>query len=242
MNPAGDPLPLLRELKARLVGMDSIDILVAPPFTALHQTVFMFKDMPVMTGAQNLYWEEKGAFTGEISASMIVDTGATHVIIGHSERRQFFGETDKSVNLRVKAALVGGLIPVICVGETESERESGETNSVVEKQLTGALKGFDENSLESIVLAYEPVWAIGTGKVAQPEDAQDVHEFLRNLIREQYSSKMADSIRILYGGSVKPDNAHGLFKMPDIDGVLIGGASLSADSFAGIASAAILLS
>jgi len=242
MNPPGDPMPLLRELKARLMGMDSVDLLIAPPFTALHQAVFMFKDMPIMTGAQNLYWEDKGAFTGEISASMILDTGATHVIIGHSERRQFFSETDETVSLRVKAALASGLQPIVCVGETESERESGETNDVVQWQLSGALEGLTEEAITGLILAYEPVWAIGTGKVAQPQDAQDVHEFLRTQLKSKFSSVFADSIRILYGGSVKPDNAHGLFKQPDIDGALVGGASLSAESFAGIASAAIQLS
>lgn len=238
MNPLGDLLPLLRELKVKLVGMNNIELMIAPPFTALNQASELFRGTPIIISGQNLFWEEKGAFTGEISASMLKVAGADYVIIGHSERRQYFGETDHSVNLRLKTALNNGLTPILCLGETEDEREKGITFEVIERQFKGALSGCGESDLPGFIIAYEPVWAIGTGKTAQPADAQEVHEFLRRLLRNNYSSALADTTRIIYGGSVKPDNAAGLFKQVDIDGALVGGASLSAESFAQIAKAA----
>jgi len=241
MNPLSDPLPLLRELKVKLVGMNNIDLVVAPPFTALHQASELLRETPIIISAQHLFWEEKGAFTGEISASMLKVAGADYVIIGHSERRQYFSETDHSVNLRLKTALNNGLTPILCLGETEDERERGITFEVIERQFKGALSGCGESDLPGFIIAYEPVWAIGTGKTAQPADAQEVHEFLRRLLRDHYSSALADTTRIIYGGSVKPDNAAGLFKQVDIDGALVGGASLSAESFAQIAKASMEL-
>lgn len=242
LNPAGDPLPLLRAVRAKTVGMKQIDLMIAPPFTAIHQAAELFRETDVHISGQNLYWEENGAFTGEISASMLKAAGADTVIIGHSERRQYFGETDETVNKRIKATLDGGLIPVLCIGETLEEREKGVTLEVIKTQLDGGLAGLSEAELEDAIVAYEPVWAIGTGKVASPSDAQEVHEFIRRHIGDMFSVSFRDNTRILYGGSVKPDNAKGLFEQVDIDGALIGGASLSAESFAGITKAAVELS
>ena len=242
MNPAGNPLPLLSSLKAKLAGMDSIDLMIAPPFTSVAYAVEMMKGAPIAVAGQNLFWEDEGAYTGEISASMLKSAGCSHVIIGHSERRQYFGETDDSVNRRINAALKGGLIPVVCIGETEAEREGGETFRVVEKQLKGALCGLSEERLKGFILAYEPVWAIGTGKVAEPEDAQEVHLFIRELLKQMYSGELSSETRILYGGSVKPENAGGILGQADVDGALVGGASLSAASFSAIAGAAVSLS
>ena len=241
MNPPGDPLPLLREMKVKLVGMNTIELLVAPPFTAIHQAADILKGTKILLAGQNLYWEEKGAFTGEISVSMLKAAGATHVIIGHSERRQYFGESDFTVNRRLKTALAEGLIPIVCIGETEAEREKEMALQVLERQFKGAFEGLSESELDDVIIAYEPVWAIGTGKVAKPGDAQQAHEFIRHLIWNSFSPAKADSMRILYGGSVKPENAYNLFDQVDVDGALVGGASLSAESFAGIAEMAMKL-
>lgn len=242
LNPAGDPLPLLREVKMKVTGLRKIDLMIAPPFTGIHQAAEMFKGTGVHISGQSLFWEDKGAFTAEISAPMLKAAGADTVIIGHSERRQYFGETDETVNKRMRAAVSGGIIPVLCIGETLAEREKGVTLDVIKTQLDGGLDGFSEAELENTIIAYEPVWAIGTGKVASPSDAQEVHEFIRRHIRSMYSAAFSDKTRLLYGGSVKPANAQGLFEQVDIDGALIGGASLSAESFAGIAGAASELS
>ena len=185
-------------------------------------------------GAQNLFWEAQGAYTGEISAAMLVSAGCRYVIIGHSERRQFFGETDDSVNKKIKSAIQANLIPVMCIGETESERDADKTFSVLDKQVKMGLEGLSSEDLTSLVIAYEPVWAIGTGKTATSEQAQEVHRFLRSLIEKQYDESLAASIRILYGGSVKPGNVGELMAMPDIDGALVGGASLDPDVFSKI--------
>ncbi len=241
MNPAGDPLPLLKSMRDSLSGIEGVDLLIAPPFTGIHFAVYTLKDSGILVAGQNLFWEEKGAYTGEISATQLTAAGVTHVIIGHSERRQYFGETDETVNKRVKAALKHGLIPIICIGETERERDQGITAEVIARQFKGALSGISAEDVEGMLIAYEPVWAIGTGKVAQPSDAQEVHLQIRNLLKEKYSTDFAGRIRILYGGSVKPDNAEGLFVQPDIDGALVGGASLTAESFAGIVRAALKL-
>jgi triosephosphate isomerase len=210
------------------------DIMIAPPFTALAQVSQIITASPIGLGAQNLYWEKEGAFTGEISPAMLTSAGCRYVIVGHSERRQFFGETDKSVNQKTRAAIAQGLIPVFCIGESEKERESNFTFSVLDKQLSSGLQGFASEELEKLVLAYEPVWAIGTGKTATSEQAQEVHRFLRSFLEKKFGGAFARSIRILYGGSVKPNNIGELMGMADIDGALVGGASLDADTFSKI--------
>ncbi len=215
-------------------GVTDREIMIAPPFTALTSVAEVLKDSAVLLGAQNLFWEAEGAYTGEISPAMLLAAGCSHVIIGHSERRQSFGETDQTVNRKMGAALENKLIPVFCVGETEKERESNETFSVLDKQVVKGLEDFSLNDLGTIVIAYEPVWAIGTGKTATSDQAQEVHQFLRSLIEKSFGHALAKSIRILYGGSVKPANISELMAMPDIDGVLVGGASLSAETFSRI--------
>ncbi|MEI8189426.1 MAG: triose-phosphate isomerase [candidate division NC10 bacterium] len=207
------------------------EIMVAPPVTALAAAREILEGGPISLGAQNLYWEEKGAFTGEISPLQLKDAGCTHVIIGHSERRQHFNETDEAVNKKLKAALKAGLVPVVCIGETLAERESQKTYRVLETQVTGALKGFSHAELAPLALAYEPVWAIGTGKTATPAQAQDAHLFIRKTAANLCGRPFADSLRILYGGSVTADNVDSLMAEPDVDGALVGGASLKVDSF-----------
>ncbi len=218
-----------------LVGdVKSVDIMIAPTFTALAMVSEIIKDSPVELGAQNLYWEKEGAFTGEISAPMIVSAGCRYVIIGHSERRQFFGETDEGVNKKIKAAFEASLIPIVCVGETESERDSGKTFSVLDKQIQEGLKKLNLDASSPPVIAYEPIWAIGTGKTAQPEQAQEAHAYIRQLISEDFGIELASIIRILYGGSVKPGNIAELMALQDIDGALVGGASLKPETFSEI--------
>ena len=211
-----------------------VDIMIAPVFTALDPVAEVVRDSRVGLGAQNLYWEKEGAYTGEISADMLVAAGCQYVIIGHSERRQYFGETDETVNKKIRAAIDGGLIPVFCVGETEAEREAGQTFSVLDKQVQIGLGGYFAKDLGTLVIAYEPVWAIGTGKTATKEQAQEAHAYIRSLIEKNIDPTLAQSMRILYGGSVKPDNVADLMSMPDIDGALVGGASLDAESFSKI--------
>ena len=193
------------------------------------------KGSNVSLAAQDCYWEEEGAFTGEVAPKLLKDAGCSHVIIGHSERRQYFGETDQTVNKKAKAAIAAGLTAIVCVGETLAERESEQTFSVIETQIKGGLAGFSEDSFVNIVIAYEPVWAIGTGKTASDVQAQEVHVFIRQLIARLFNPSVAEAVRILYGGSVKPDNVKGLMAQADIDGALVGGASLKAESFAAIA-------
>lgn len=211
-----------------------VDVMIAPAYIALAQVNEAVKGSPVMLGAQNLFWEKEGAYTGEISPEMIVSAGCKYVIIGHSERRQFFGETDETVNKKIKAAISYNLKPVFCIGESEKERETKDTFNVLDKQIKMGLEGFLPEDLQNTTLAYEPVWAIGTGKTASSEQAQEVHLFLRNLIEKLFGKTIAESIRILYGGSVKPENIAELMSMPDVDGALVGGASLDADKFAQI--------
>jgi triosephosphate isomerase (TIM) len=225
---------MISELKELVKGVGDREVVICPPFTALESAVNAAKDSNVKIGAQNLYWEEKGAFTGEIAPGMIKDLGCEYVIIGHSERRQYFGETDATVNKRIFAALKAGLKPIICVGETLQERESEKTFSVIETQIKGGLKGLSVELMKDCVIAYEPVWAIGTGKTASKEQAQGVHAFIRKLLSDLLGKDTAGATRILYGGSVKPDNVKELMSQPDIDGGLVGGASLEADSFAKI--------
>jgi len=219
----------------KLVAMTTdIDVMIAPPFTALAQVSDVVRGSCVSLGAQNLFWEAQGAFTGAISPAMLVSVGCKYVIIGHSERRQYFNETDETVNKRIKAAFDNDLIPVMCVGESEKERESKNTFSVLDKQLKKGLEDFSADNLKRLVIAYEPVWAIGTGKTATSEQAQEVHRFLRSVLEKSFGNTLAKSIRILYGGSVKPNNIAELMAMPDVDGALVGGASLDPETFSKI--------
>ena len=226
----GEALELVRQLKGALADVDSVEIVVSPPFTALATVVGELKGSNISVAAQNMYWEESGAYTGEVSPLMLKDIGCTHVIIGHSERRQFFNETDTTVNKKVKAALKAGLTPIVCVGETLEEREFGATMKIVERQIREGLEGLAPQEMEKIVIAYEPVWAIGTGKTATPQQAEEVHHLISSIIA-QSAGGVARNIRILYGGSVKPDNIDEFMAQPDIDGALVGGASLQADLF-----------
>ncbi len=212
----------------------SCEIIIAPPFTAIACAVAAVKDSAIQIAAQDLFWEDKGAFTGEISGPMLREIGCSHVIIGHSERRHFFGETDETVNKKIKSAIKNGLIPIFCLGETLAERETGQTFVVLKRQLVEGLESLEVGSPEKFIMAYEPVWAIGTGKTASPEQAQEAHAFLRAELSLLWGNKFAAETRILYGGSVKPANAKNLIGRPDIDGGLIGGASLNAEDFLGI--------
>jgi len=206
-------------------------VMIAPPFTALQSVKEVINKSIIKLGAQNINENEKGAFTGEVSANMLLDVGVEYVIIGHSERRHIYNETNELINKKVLFAIKKGLKPILCVGELLEEREKGETNSVLKNQVVIGLKNVDKTSLEKVVIAYEPVWAIGTGKVATPEIAEEAHSFIRNILKDLYNSESADRMTIQYGGSVKADNVDGLMKMPDIDGALVGGASLELDSF-----------
>jgi triosephosphate isomerase (TIM) len=214
------------------------DVVVAPPFTALGVVAEALRGSGIGLAAQNLHFEKEGAFTGEVSAPMLKDAGCSHVIIGHSERRQYFGETDEGVARKAAAALASGLTPIVCVGESLAEREANRTMDVVGRQVDGSLKGLAADAVDEILVAYEPVWAIGTGKVATPEQAQEVHALIRGKIAASHGKKTADGLRILYGGSVKPDNIASLMAQADVDGALVGGASLTAESFLKIVSGA----
>jgi triosephosphate isomerase len=222
------------EFKPLVAGARHREIVLCTPFPSLAAAVETVRGTDIRIGAQNLHWEKDGAFTGETSAAMIVGAGCTHVIVGHSERRQYFGETDETVNKRTRAALNAGLTPIVCVGETLEEREAGRTEEVLSTQFQGGVGSLTEDEFSRIIVAYEPVWAIGTGRTATPEIAEEAHRFLREKAAEKFGSGRADALRILYGGSVKPDNAKGLMACENIDGGLVGGASLKADSFAAI--------
>jgi triosephosphate isomerase len=224
---------LVQAIAATVGDLEGVDVLVSPPFTSLAVVKKAIGNSPILLAGQNMHWEPQGAYTGETSGSMLVEAGCTHVILGHSERRTHFGEIDAMIDLKVKAALMVGLIPVICIGETLEEREEGRTFPVIKRQLDGSLKNFREtkNLPPDSILAYEPVWAIGTGKTATPEQAQEAHHFIRGWIGENFDGDTANRIRVLYGGSVKPDNVKDLMSRPDIDGALVGGASLTAESF-----------
>jgi triosephosphate isomerase len=231
-----DSVKLVESIGKGIKDVDNVEVLVAPPFTALGAVRQAIGKSAIFLAAQNMHYEMNGAYTGEVSARMLQDAGCTHVILGHSERRTLFHETNEIVDLKVKTAVMLGLIPIICFGETLEEREGGKTFDVVKEQLDNSMKNFiaDDLMLPSTILAYEPVWAIGTGKNATPDQAQEVHLFVRNWIKENFSEGVSNQVRILYGGSVKPDNAAELMSQPDIDGALVGGASLKADSFLGI--------
>jgi triosephosphate isomerase len=228
---AGDLARALVDSCGRLEG---IDMALAPAATALAAVLEAVKGSRISVAAQNCHWEVSGAFTGEISAEMIKEIGCQYVIIGHSERRQFFNETDETVNQRLHAAHRAGLHPIVCIGESLDQREAGKTMEVVATQLKGGLKDLPEAKMKNTTIAYEPVWAIGTGKTASPDQAQEVHAHLRGLLKELYGAGVAEVVRIQYGGSVKPSNVKELMAMEDIDGALVGGASLKADSFSGI--------
>jgi triosephosphate isomerase len=215
-------------------GIDGVELAVCPPSCYLESVGRAIAGSKVALGAQNMYHEKDGAFTGELSASMLCDLGCKYVILGHSERRHILGETDAAVNKKVHAALAAGLTPIVCVGELLAEREAGKTLEVIRTQFNGSLAGVSAEPMAKIVIAYEPVWAIGTGKVATPQQAEEVHIDLRKLIAQGYNQSVADKVCIQYGGSVKPDNAADLLGRPDIDGALVGGASLKVDQFLGI--------
>jgi triosephosphate isomerase len=231
-----EAVALVRELRQRL--NTPAQVAVAPPFSALSKVKEALVGSPIQLFAQNCHHEKQGAFTGEVSAPMLAELGCDGVILGHSERRQFFGETDEGVNRKLKAALEAQLHPIVCVGETLQEREASRTWEVVSRQVRGALAGLAAEQLARITLAYEPVWAIGTGKTATTAQAQEVHGQIRGLLRELGGAAVADAVRIQYGGSVKPDNAADLLGQPDIDGALVGGASLKTDDFARIVAGA----
>ncbi len=228
---------LVADIKAQLGAFDAVECVLCPPFTDLWVVNDGIQGTPIALGAQNVHWEASGAFTGEISAAMLKEKGCAYVIIGHSERRQYFGETDETVNKRVRAALAAELKPIVCVGETLDERDRGVTMKVVERQVTAGLAGVSGADWDRVVIAYEPVWAIGTGRTATSAQAQEVHAFIREVLVKLAGVAVARAIRIQYGGSMKPDNARELMSQPDVDGGLIGGASLVARSFVEIVKA-----
>jgi triosephosphate isomerase len=226
-----EAMHFIEMIKPVVAHADHCEVIVAPPFTALAAAAEAAEDSRLAVSAQNCHWDKEGAHTGEVSTGMLRDAGCSHVIIGHSERRHDCGETDEQVNKKVKAALGAGLTPIVCVGETLAEREKGETEKVLECQFMRGLAGLTAADFSRIMIAYEPVWAIGTGRTATPEMAGEAHRFLRGLARRQFGESEADGVRILYGGSVKPDNIGGLMAQEEIDGALVGGASLKVDSF-----------
>ncbi|MBL7054690.1 triose-phosphate isomerase [Candidatus Woesearchaeota archaeon] len=228
-----ESVSLAKSLINRLKDVQDKDVVVCPAFTALSQVYEEVKDSNVKVGAQNMSFEDEGAYTGEISPRMLKDF-CEYVILGHSERRQYFGEDDEIVNKKVKKALEHGLKPILCIGETLEERDGDKTFDIIESQLKKSLKNMDKNDMKKIIIAYEPIWAIGTGKTATPEQAEEVHVFIRKVIKKSYGDEIASELRILYGGSVKPDNVKTLMEKEDIDGALVGGASLDAESFSGI--------
>ena len=232
---SAEAVQLVADLIPRIQHIQDVEIVVAPVFTVLSTVKAAIAGSQVKLAAQDCFWEEEGAYTGEIAPRMLIDAGCSHVIIGHSERRQYFGETDDTVNRKINAALKAGLVAIFCVGETLAEREADQTFAVLRTQITGGLNGIPAADLSKVIVAYEPVWAIGTGKTATDGQAQEVHAFIRTLLEEIHDGRTAASMRILYGGSVKPENVKGLMAQKDIDGALVGGASLKADSFAAIA-------
>lgn len=225
---------LVLKLRELTKGVVNSEIVIAPPFTTIYHLSHLIADSPIQLAGQNIHWLKDGAQTGEISAEMLKDVGCRYVIIGHSERRAWFNESDEVVNKKLGAAMRAGLRPIVCVGETLAEREAGKTISIVSAQLRGGLAGHPAGGLKDITVAYEPVWAIGTGKTASPQDAEEVHNALRELLYELLDSDTARTIRIIYGGSVKPDNIDALMSQPNIDGALVGGAALKVEDFARI--------
>jgi triosephosphate isomerase len=226
-----------KELRGVVKDVTGVEIVVAPPYTAVHPVAEALRNSNVDVAAQNLYWEREGAFTGEVSAGMIKDAGADYVIIGHSERRRLFGETDASVNRKLRAAMAADLLPIVCVGETLEEREREETLAVLDRQIKEGFDGITGTAIASLVVAYEPVWAIGTGRNATAAQAQEAHKHIRERLRQWFGGDAADGCRIVYGGSVKADNIAELIREPDVDGALVGGASLDVKSFGQIVTA-----
>jgi triosephosphate isomerase len=226
-----EAVTFVADLKGRISGVTGVDVVVAPPFPALQAVAAAVDGGGIGVAAQNLHWEREGAFTGEVSAAMIRDAGAGWVIVGHSERRTLFGETDDTVNRKVRAAIVATLTPIVCIGETLQEREANRTLEVLDRQIKAGLDGVTGTELAALVMAYEPVWAIGTGRTATPVQAQQAHEHIRTRLTQWFGQDAASRCRVLYGGSVKPDNIATLMAQPDVDGALVGGASLDADSF-----------
>jgi len=234
-NNLNESVTLISEIKQELANTEfNCGVIVCPPYTSLETASTLLKESKVKVGAQNMYFEETGAFTAEISANMLLSVGCEYVILGHSERRTIFNESDELINKKIKKALATGLIPIFCIGETLAERESDQTEKVIENQVRKGLEGISSADFAKIVIAYEPVWAIGTGKTASPAQAQEVHAFIRNLLTTLYSKELADQTVIQYGGSVKPENAKELLSQTDIDGALVGGACLKAKSFVDI--------
>lgn len=229
-----EALAYVRELGALVKDVRGVEIVVAPPFTALATAAEAARNTAIGIAAQNMSAEKEGAFTGEISAAMLKDAGATYVILGHSERRKLYGETDASINRKVHAALAAELIPIVCVGETLEEREGGQMPDVLDRQIKDGLDGLTGDQVRGIIIAYEPVWAIGTGRNATPEQADEAHRHIRTRLRQWFGAEGADACRIQYGGSVKPDNITALVGLPDVDGALVGGASLQVGSFVDI--------
>jgi triosephosphate isomerase len=233
-----ETVAFVKELRSLVKDLTGIELAVVPPFTAVHAAAEAARASAVSVGAQDLHWEREGAFTGEVSAGMIREAGAEYVLIGHSERRTLFGETDETVHRKLLAALGAGLTPVVCVGETLEQRDAGTTMSVIDAQLQRGLDRITPDQMAGLVLAYEPVWAIGTGRTASPAQAQDVHAHIRHRLRAWFGAEAASQCRLLYGGSVKPDNIEALMAEPDVDGALVGGASLDVASFADMLSRA----
>jgi len=226
-----ESIELVNLLKRSLSDIDEVEVVVCPPFTSLSDVHELIMDTNIKLGAQDVYWEKEGAFTGEVSASMLKDAGCEYVIIGHSERRQYFGETNETVNKKAKAVLKEGLKPIVCVGEKLEERKSGKAFDVVKDHVQNSLAGIPASDMLKTVIAYEPVWAIGTGVNATKEQAEEIHKYIRGLLEKMYNKEVASSVRIQYGGSVKPENIKELISEEDVDGALVGGASLKADSF-----------
>ena len=227
-------LELVEGLRGLVEGERGVEVVVAPPFTALYPVAQILRGSVIKLAAQDCFWEEEGAYTGEISPGMLADVGCAYCIVGHSERRHIFGETSEDVAKKARALLNHGVSPIVCVGETLEDRERGEALKVVGNQLEGSLAGISAEDMARVVIAYEPVWAIGTGKTATPQQAQEMHSFIRQWVGEKFGGDVASALTILYGGSVKPENIQGLMAMEDIDGALVGGASLKASSFAKI--------
>lgn len=226
-----EAIRVAKALKVKLINVENVDVVICPPFPALVPVNEILKESNIKIGGQNLYWQDEGAFTGEVSAKMLLDAGCQYVVIGHSERRHVFGEKNNEINQKVKKALENGLIPMFCVGETLEERQNGLTEKVVEEQIREGLSGIEIKDASDLVVAYEPVWAIGTGETATPDQAEEVHRYIRELLSGLFSLSLGNQIRIQYGGSVKPSNAAELMSRENIDGALVGGASLNADSF-----------
>ena len=224
----------IKEFRSIVKDVDDVEIVVAPPFTALHSAAEAARNTPVGIAAQSVHWEREGAFTGEISAAMAKEAGAEYVIIGHSERRRLFGETDEQVNRKLVATLAAQMTPIVCIGETLNEREAGETLTVLDRQITHGFDGLTGDQVGSLVLAYEPVWAIGTGRNATSQQAAEAHAHIRSRLRQWFGGEAADHCHVIYGGSVKPDNIHELMVSPDVDGALVGGASLEVRGFSDI--------